>query len=86
MSKRPATDEVAPVAIKKVHFEPHLMGHVSTLEEMDIKVLQFQNKKLAQVKQTQQQQHRMPPRALLLMPLSLHLFSESSNVCGLRPS
>lgn len=35
--------------IKKVHFEPHLIGPVSTLEEMDIKVLQFQNKKLAQV-------------------------------------
>ncbi|XP_041977764.1 E3 ubiquitin-protein ligase Bre1 isoform X2 [Aricia agestis] len=34
--------------IKKVHFEPHLIGPVSTLEEMDIKVLQFQNKKLAQ--------------------------------------
>lgn len=36
--------------IKKIHFEPHLIGPVSTLEEMDIKVLQFQNKKLAQVK------------------------------------
>lgn len=35
--------------IKKIHFEPHLIGPVSTLEEMDIKVLQFQNKKLAQV-------------------------------------
>lgn len=34
--------------IKKVHFEPHLMGTITTLEEMDIKVLQFQNKKLAQ--------------------------------------
>lgn len=34
--------------IKKVHFEPHLIGPISTLEEMDIKVLQFQNKKLAQ--------------------------------------
>ncbi|EDW36431.1 GL10311 [Drosophila persimilis] len=34
--------------IKKVHFEPHLIGPVSTLEEMDIKVLEFQNKKLAQ--------------------------------------
>lgn len=34
--------------IKKIHFEPHLIGPVSTLEEMDIKVLQFQNKKLAQ--------------------------------------
>ncbi|XP_022918335.1 E3 ubiquitin-protein ligase Bre1 [Onthophagus taurus] len=34
--------------IKKIHFEPHLIGPVSTLEELDIKVLQFQNKKLAQ--------------------------------------
>lgn len=34
--------------LKKVHFEPHLIGAVSTLEEMDIKVLEFQNKKLAQ--------------------------------------
>lgn len=54
MSKRPA-DESAPVAaggppIKKVHFEPHLMGPISNLEDMDIKVLQFQNKKLAQVR------------------------------------
>lgn len=49
-AKRPA-DEVVPGGqppIKKVHFEPHLMGPISTLEEMDIKVLQFQNKKLAQ--------------------------------------
>lgn len=52
MSKRTA-DEAAGTGtqppIKKVHFEPHLMGPISTLEEMDIKVLQFQNKKLAQV-------------------------------------
>lgn len=34
--------------IKKVHFEPHLIGPISTLEELDIKVLKFQNKKLAQ--------------------------------------
>uniref|UniRef100_A0A182NKK1 E3 ubiquitin protein ligase n=1 Tax=Anopheles dirus TaxID=7168 RepID=A0A182NKK1_9DIPT len=34
--------------MKKVHFEPHLIGPISTLEELDIKVLQFQNKKLAQ--------------------------------------
>ncbi|XP_044754768.1 E3 ubiquitin-protein ligase Bre1 isoform X1 [Coccinella septempunctata] len=52
MSKRHA--EEAPASsggqppIKKIHFEPHLIGPVSTLEEMDIKVLQFQNKKLAQ--------------------------------------
>lgn len=58
MSKRSAEDggggsSGAAVAagqppIKKVHFEPHLMGTITTLEEMDIKVLQFQNKKLAQ--------------------------------------
>ncbi|KAM3963140.1 LOW QUALITY PROTEIN: E3 ubiquitin-protein ligase Bre1 [Aphomia sociella] len=50
MSKRSADDSgngssQPPI---KIHFEPHLIGSVSTLEEMDIKVLQFQNKKLAQ--------------------------------------
>lgn len=56
MSKRSAEESAggasagAQPPIKKVHFEPHLIGPVSTLEEMDIKVLQFQNKKLAQVK------------------------------------
>lgn len=52
MSKRGADDGgngSSQPPIKKVHFEPHLIGPVSTLEEMDIKVLQFQNKKLAQV-------------------------------------
>lgn len=56
MSKRAADDSGGTAGgggtqppIKKVHFEPHLIGPVSTLEEMDIKVLQFQNKKLAQV-------------------------------------
>ena len=52
MSKRTADDGgngSSQPPIKKVHFEPHLIGPVSTLEEMDIKVLQFQNKKLAQV-------------------------------------
>lgn len=34
---------------KRVQFEPIRIGPISTLEEMDIKVLQFQNKKLAQV-------------------------------------
>ncbi|ENN71357.1 hypothetical protein YQE_11972, partial [Dendroctonus ponderosae] len=51
MSKRhveEASSSVGPPPIKKIHFEPHLIGPVSTLEEMDIKVLQFQNKKLAQ--------------------------------------
>jgi len=50
MSKRHAeeTSTSGQPAIKRIHFEPHLIGPVSTLEEMDIKVLQFQNKKLAQ--------------------------------------
>ncbi|GAB0096884.1 E3 ubiquitin protein ligase [Sergentomyia squamirostris] len=53
MSKRSAEDSgnvsgAQQPPIKKVHFEPHLIGPISTLEEMDIKVLQFQNKKLAQ--------------------------------------
>lgn len=52
MSKRSAEDGISSGGqppIKKVQFEPHLIGPVSTLEELDIKVLQFQNKKLAQV-------------------------------------
>lgn len=54
MSKRSVEDTggasgVNQPPIKKVHFEPHLIGPISTLEEMDIKVLQFQNKKLAKV-------------------------------------
>lgn len=53
MSKRTADDSIVAISgqppIKKVQFEPHLIGPVSTLEELDIKVLQFQNKKLAQV-------------------------------------
>lgn len=53
MSKRAADEPGGQPPIKKVHFEPHLMGPISTLEEMDIKVLQFQNKKLAQVSETQ---------------------------------
>lgn len=51
MSKRQAEEASSSGGqppIKKIHFEPHLIGPVSTLEEMDIKVLQFQNKKLAQ--------------------------------------
>lgn len=51
MSKRPAEsgDSGSQPPIKKVQFEPILIGPISTLEEMDMKVLQFQNKKLAQV-------------------------------------
>lgn len=55
MSKRGADDASGGAGqppIKKVQFEPHLIGPVSTLEELDIKVLQFQNKKLAQVNLT----------------------------------
>ncbi|XP_022207571.2 E3 ubiquitin-protein ligase Bre1 [Nilaparvata lugens] len=50
MSKRPADGESSNGSPpqKKVQFEPVRIGPISTLEEMDIKVLQFQNKKLAQ--------------------------------------
>ena len=53
MSKRPAEDvqsggSSAPQC-KKVQFEPIRLGAISSLEEMDMKVLQFQNKKLTQV-------------------------------------
>ncbi|XP_014206053.1 E3 ubiquitin-protein ligase Bre1 isoform X2 [Copidosoma floridanum] len=50
MSKRPAdsADSGCQPPIKKVQFEPMIIGPISTLEEMDMKVLQFQNKKLAQ--------------------------------------
>ncbi|XP_043666725.1 E3 ubiquitin-protein ligase Bre1 isoform X3 [Vespula pensylvanica] len=58
MSKRPADggDSGSQPPIKKVQFEPILIGPISTLEEMDMKVLQFQNKKLAQ---RLEQRHRM---------------------------
>ncbi|XP_011255742.1 E3 ubiquitin-protein ligase Bre1 isoform X2 [Camponotus floridanus] len=58
MSKRSADsgDISSQPAIKKVQFEPILIGPISTLEEMDMKVLQFQNKKLAQ---RLEQRHRM---------------------------
>jgi len=50
MSKRSAeSGDSSQPPIKKVQFEPILIGPISTLEEMDMKVLQFQNKKLAQV-------------------------------------
>uniref|UniRef100_A0A8D8LKE6 E3 ubiquitin protein ligase n=1 Tax=Cacopsylla melanoneura TaxID=428564 RepID=A0A8D8LKE6_9HEMI len=52
MSKRAVENEDASSSgqppMKKVQFEPIRIGPISTLEEMDIKVLQFQNKKLAQ--------------------------------------
>ncbi|XP_059474255.1 E3 ubiquitin-protein ligase Bre1 isoform X2 [Neocloeon triangulifer] len=49
-SKRPAEGEAsgAQPPFKKVQFEAFRIGPVSTLEEMDMKVLQFKNKKLAQ--------------------------------------
>lgn len=52
MAKRSADggDSGSQPPIKKVQFEPILIGPISTLEEMDMKVLQFQNKKLAQVR------------------------------------
>ncbi|XP_032674928.1 E3 ubiquitin-protein ligase Bre1 isoform X2 [Odontomachus brunneus] len=58
MLKRSADngDTSSQPPIKKVQFEPILIGPISTLEEMDMKVLQFQNKKLAQ---RLEQRHRM---------------------------
>ncbi|KAK9732343.1 Zinc finger, C3HC4 type (RING finger) [Popillia japonica] len=42
MSKRHVEDSgSSQPPVKKIHFEPHLIGPVSTLEEMDIKVLQL---------------------------------------------
>jgi len=35
--------------MKKVQFEPVRLGPISTMEDLDMKVLQYQNKKLAQV-------------------------------------
>lgn len=50
MSKR-SNDEGASEEppIKKVQFEPVRLGPISTMEDLDMKVLQHQNKKLAQV-------------------------------------
>lgn len=53
MAKRPADNDSGnsnQPPIKKVQFEPIRIGPISTLEEMDMKVLQFQNKKLGQVR------------------------------------
>lgn len=50
MSKRNNDDggsEEPP--LKKVQFEPVRLGPISTMEDLDMKVLQYQNKKLAQV-------------------------------------
>ncbi len=43
------TDSKSDDPCKKVVFEPMRIGPISNLEEMDIKVLKFQNKKLAMV-------------------------------------
>ncbi|GLH01683.1 Laminin subunit alpha [Gryllus bimaculatus] len=51
MAKRPAENDSpgsSQPPIKKVQFEPMRIGTITTLEELDMKVLQFQNKKLAQ--------------------------------------
>ena len=49
-SKRAADDTIlgGQPPPKKVQFEPTPIGPISTLEEMDFKVIQFQNKKLSQ--------------------------------------
>ena len=53
MSKRSSEDSQTGASsgpqCKKVQFEPIRLGAISSLEEMDMKVLQFQNKKLSQV-------------------------------------
>lgn len=50
-TKRPPDDPGpdGPPPRKKIGVEPLRLGPVSTLEEMDIKVLQYQHKKLSQV-------------------------------------
>ncbi|XP_069673294.1 E3 ubiquitin-protein ligase Bre1 isoform X1 [Periplaneta americana] len=58
-TKRPAEGDgntSGQPPIKKVQFEPMRIGPISTLEDMDMKVLQFQNKKLAQ---RLEQRHRI---------------------------
>ena len=50
MSKRLPEDAATDKSQKKVHFEPTSIGPISTLEEMDVQVLRFQNKKLAEVR------------------------------------
>ena len=50
MSKRLPEDAASDKSQKKVHFEPTSIGPISTLEEMDVQVLRFQNKKLAEVR------------------------------------
>lgn len=50
MSKRNSDEGVTEEPpLKKVQFEPVRLGPISTMEDLDMKVLQYQNKKLAQV-------------------------------------
>lgn len=53
MSKRPldegGSSSAPPAKNLKVQFEPIQLGSISTLDEMDMKTLRFQNHKLYQV-------------------------------------
>ncbi|XP_054724010.1 E3 ubiquitin-protein ligase BRE1A-like isoform X2 [Uloborus diversus] len=56
-TKRPAPqDGSSQNSSKRVHFEPCRIGPVSTQEEMDMKVLQFQNRKLTERLEQRQRQ------------------------------
>lgn len=64
-SKRPAPQDGPSTQnpSKKVHFEPCRIGPVSTQEEMDMKVLQFQNRKLTErLEQRQRQEGELRQR------------------------
>lgn len=64
-SKRPAPQDGPSTQnpSKKVHFEPCRIGPVSTQEEMDMKVLQFQNRKLTErLEQRQRQEAELRQR------------------------
>lgn len=55
-NKRPAPQDATQGSSKRVHFEPCRIGPVSTQEEMDMKVLQFQNRKLTERLEQRQRQ------------------------------
>lgn len=56
-NKRPAPQDASSQnSSKRVHFEPCRIGPVSTQEEMDMKVLQFQNRKLTERLEQRQRQ------------------------------
>ncbi|XP_035206333.1 E3 ubiquitin-protein ligase BRE1B-like [Stegodyphus dumicola] len=63
-NKRPAPqDGSSQNSSKRVHFEPCRIGPVSTQEEMDMKVLQFQNRKLTErLEQRQRQEAELRQR------------------------